>query len=129
MNGKLVVDTNAFIAYRSGNPGAVGLLNAAEVLFLPVVVYGELLYGAANSSRSKNNLEAVEVFATQSVLVPVDDQVARHYAEIRIALKKSGKPIPENDLWIAAICRKMDLPLLTQDEHFSFVAGLQVQSW
>ncbi len=129
MNGKLVVDTNAFIAYRSGIPAAVELLNGADVLFLPVIVYGELLYGAANSSQSKNNLEAVELFAAHSVLVPVDDQVARHYAEVRIALKKTGKPIPENDLWIAAICKKLDLPLITQDEHFNFVVGLRVQSW
>lgn len=73
MNGNLVVDTNAFIAYRSGNPAAVELLNDADVLFLPVIVYGELLYGAANSSQSKNNLEAVELFGAHSVLVPVDD--------------------------------------------------------
>ncbi|MFZ1082506.1 MAG: type II toxin-antitoxin system VapC family toxin [Candidatus Kryptoniota bacterium] len=129
MNGKLVVDANAFIAYRLGNPAAVRLINAADVLFLPVVVYGELLYGAANSSQSKNNLDAVELFAAHSILVPVDEQVARHYAEIRIALRKSGKPIPENDLWIAAICKKLDLPLLTQDEHFNFVMGLRVQPW
>jgi tRNA(fMet)-specific endonuclease VapC len=46
-----------------------------------------------------------------------------------LQLKRHGKPIPENDLWIAAICVEHDLPLATVDSHFDYVEGLHVYSW
>lgn len=54
---------------------------------------------------------------------------ARHYAQIRWSLKQRGKPIPENDLWIAAACIQHSLPLLSRDAHFKLVPGLTVQDW
>ena len=61
-------------------------------------------------------------------VVPPDDTVASRYARVRLKLKKSGNPIPENDIWIAAICLELDLPLISQDGHFTLVEGLNLNS-
>ena len=52
-----------------------------------------------------------------------------HYAAIGLELKKSGKPIPTNDLWIAALCRQHALPLISHDRHFDVVKGLERIEW
>lgn len=54
---------------------------------------------------------------------------AGFYSDIRLQLKRDGKPIPENDLWIAAVCMEHNLPLATADGHFDFVEGLRIYSW
>ena len=72
MNGKLAVDTNAVIAYRSGVPKVCDLTEGADRILLPVTVLGELLYGAANSSRPKENEQAVNKFLGQCILIPIN---------------------------------------------------------
>jgi predicted nucleic acid-binding protein len=57
--------------------------------------------------------------------LPVDDTTSGHYARIRAKLKKAGRPIPSNDLWIAALCRQHRLPLMSQDGHFDAVPDLK----
>jgi tRNA(fMet)-specific endonuclease VapC len=59
----------------------------------------------------------------------VDEGTAEQYAEVRDALKRSGRPIPGNDVWIAALARQYALPLLTRDQHFDFVPGLERVGW
>ena len=128
-NGKLAVDTNAVIAYREGIPVVCNLIEKAETIFLPVVVLGELFYGAINSSRPKENEQAVHKFLAQSVLVVIDEAIAGRYAAIRLKLKKAGHPIPENDLWVAAACLEFDIPLLSRDTHFNYIHDFKVINW
>ena len=59
-------------------------------------------------------------------MLPLDAFAAEHYAEIRLALKQKGRPIPENDMWIAAICRAHEVPLLTFDKHFAEIPDLRL---
>ncbi|PXF51207.1 MAG: hypothetical protein C4B55_02025 [Candidatus Methanophagaceae archaeon] len=66
----------------------------------------------------EKNEQAVRRFSAQTVLVPIDVAVAVCYATVRLELKERGHPIPENDLWVAATCLELGLPLLTQDSHF-----------
>jgi len=129
VSGKLAVDTNAVIAYREGIVTVCILMEGAGTIFLPVVVLGELFYGAANSAQPQKNEHAVRQFLAQSVLLPIDEGIAIRYATIRLELKRTGRPIPENDLWIAATCLELDIPLLTVDRHFDYVQGLQVINW
>ena len=96
---------------------------------MPIIVVGEVLFGALNSSRREENEKAVSVLMANSVVVPIDEEVAEQYAHIRFALKQSGHPIPENDIWIAATCKKLSTPLLSKDDHFGIVKGLEVLSW
>jgi len=125
-NGNIAVDTNAVIAYRSGNAEVCRLINEADIIFIPATVSGELLYGAVNSGRVTENRQAVYDFLSCSVFIPIDEKITARYAEVRYGLKKIGRPMPENDIWIAAVCLDTDIPLLTQDGHFENVRGLNV---
>lgn len=62
-------------------------------------------------------------------MLPVNEATSRHYAQIRLELKRAGRPIPVNDLWIAALCRQHGYDLLSRDRHFDAVAGLRRISW
>ncbi len=121
-NGKTAVDTNAVIAYRAGVSEACRLIKEAEAILVPAPVLGELLYGALNSQRIRENQEAVHQFLRYALFVPCD-------ASVRHRLRKIGRPIPENDIWIAAACLEFDVPLLTRDVHFESVEGLRVMNW
>jgi len=90
---KIAVDTNAVIGYREGIPTICNILEKAEVIFIPAIVLGELFYGAANSARPKENEDAVYKFLSQSVLIGLDEAIAKRYASVRLKLKKAGRPI------------------------------------
>jgi tRNA(fMet)-specific endonuclease VapC len=126
---RLAVDTNAVIAYREGIDIVCALMDGADTIFLPAIVLGELIYGAVNSAQPQKNEQAVRQFLTHTVLVPIDESIAFRYATIRLELKKTGYPIPENDLWIAATCLELDIPLLTMDGHFDYIQDLRVINW
>jgi predicted nucleic acid-binding protein len=110
--------------------GALELvLRQASEIAIPVIVLGEYQFGI-RQSRSRKPYERwlAEMTAACRVLI-VDDITAGRYAEVRNELRKSGCPIPSNDLWIAALVRQHSLPLLSRDRHFDFVAGLQRIGW
>ena len=121
----VALDTNVAIALLRGN---TQLLADAKVqpedCALPVIVTGELLFGARNSGRPAENLAAYRRFVHDLHSLLFDGLAAEHYAQIRLVLKLKGRPIPENDMWIAAICRAHDVPRLTFDRHFAKVPGL-----
>jgi tRNA(fMet)-specific endonuclease VapC len=128
-NGRLALDTNAVIAYREGISEVCKLIDEADVIILPVTVIGELLYGALNSTKSKNNEKVVQKFVQYSIVIQIDESVAARYARVRFDLKRRGNPIPENDIWIAAACLDLEVPLLSRDNHFNLVPGLNVITW
>lgn len=92
---------------------------------LPVPVVGELRYGALNSRKAPENLGKVEGLVTRCQVLNVTAATADVYARLRLALKQKGKPIPENDLWIAAPCVEHQVPLAASDAHFDAVDGLK----
>jgi tRNA(fMet)-specific endonuclease VapC len=128
-NGKLAVDSNAVIAYREGIPAICTIIDNIDILFLPVIVLGELRYGALNSSRPEQNEQIIKKLLENSVLMNVDEAVAVRYARVRSDLKKKGNPIPENDIWIAAICLENEITLISSDGHFENINGLEVIKW
>ena len=128
-NGRIAVDTNAVIAYRAGDSEACRLIKSAKVILVPAPVVGELVFGALNSQRIEENKIAVQKFLTYSMFVRIDENVTNRYASVRYKLRKAGRPIPENDLWIAAVCLEFDVPLLTGDAHFENVDRLKVINW
>jgi tRNA(fMet)-specific endonuclease VapC len=127
--GDLALDSNAVIAYFLDDENAVAWVEASDALFFPVIVVGELEYGAIHSSRPKKNLKRLLSFLDQGTVLDVSRDTARNYAEIREALANRGKPIPEADLWIAAVCLENGLPLLSEDQHFRHVPGLRWSDW
>lgn len=121
----VAIDTNIAIALLRGKTQFLADANILiENCVLPTIVAGELLFGARNSGRPVDNLIAYRSFILDLQPLPLDALAAEHYAEIRLALKQKGRPIPENDMWIAAICRAHDVPLLTFDQHFIEIPDL-----
>lgn len=89
----------------------------------------ELVYGAEESGRSAENLARVEQIAADVPSLPCTFEVARWYGQIKETLRKKGRPIPQNDLWIAATALRYGLVLLTRDQHFDELDALRRQGW
>ena len=128
MRGKLL-DTNAVIALQRGDPALVALLNDTGEWFLNAVVLGELYYGAYRSQRVAENLAVVDRWSVQVEVLPVDSVTARVFGEVHRQLRAKGRPIPENDIWIAATALQYQLEVVSQDDHFREVAGLSLVRW
>jgi len=129
MNGDCLLDTNAVIALLADEELAPERLKGAEEVLVPSVVMGELYYGAYKSSHAQSNLARVDEFAVNATILSCDIETARRYGEIKDRLQKKGRPIPANDLWIAAVAVQYDLTLVTRDAHFAEVDGLKIQPW
>ena len=122
----IALDTNQAVALLNGS-GAIGTWVAAfSTIYLPVPVIGELYFGAENSKRVGENRARVAKLLTRTVALPLSEHTAEVYARTRAELKRLGRPIPSNDLWIAAVCLEHDLALATLDAHFAVVPGLKV---
>lgn len=104
-------------------------VETADALFLPVICYGELRYGALHSKKAAANMAKLGAFVDLCALLDVTRGIAERYAEVREALSAKGTPIPEADLWIAAICLEHDLAILSEDAHFDRVSGLTRYDW
>jgi len=127
VNGsRIALDTVQAIAVLNDRPGAWEWVERFQEVYLPVPVVGELRFGALNSQRAAKNLARVEQFVAKCKALDVRLTTAEPYARIRLQLKRKGKPIPSNDLWIAAVCVENDIPLATADGHFKEVDGLKV---
>jgi tRNA(fMet)-specific endonuclease VapC len=122
-------DTNIVIALLGGDLHVQRRIDAIPEILVSPVVLGELSYGAAHSARPQQNAAAVEGFAGTCTVVQIDMETARMYGLIKAELRRKGRPIPENDLWIAASARQHDLLLMTRDPHFKRVEGLGIESW
>lgn len=125
------MDSNIVVAAFAEEQGVVQKLERTptEQIFVPVVVLGEMYFGALKSQRQEANLKRVEEFADASNVLSVNAGVARHYGEVRDGLRRIGRPIPENDIWIAATALQHGLVLVTRDAHFEHVEGLRVEQW
>jgi len=121
------VDTNVVIALFAGDPAIVESLRREAAVFLCVPVLGELRYGALASARTESNLARLDDFANAVIVLPCDTETAASYAAVKFDLRKKGRPIPENDVWIASIARQHNLTLLTRDAHFREIEGLEVE--
>jgi tRNA(fMet)-specific endonuclease VapC len=125
----VILDTNAISAFFEGIPAVCAAIGQAEVVAIPAIVLGEYRFGLPNS-RLRVELEAkLGRLERLAMIFSVDAETARNYAAIRHELKQAGTPIPENDVWIAAIARQHDLPLLSNDSHFDDVRGLTRIGW
>jgi predicted nucleic acid-binding protein len=125
----LILDTNALSALSEGDEKLRHVLHGHAVIMVPVVVLGEFEFGIQRSRRRAHYEEWLDKNLGVIEVLGWGRETARCYAEIRGELKMAGKPIPSNDVWIAALCRENGLPVVTRDGHFRFVQGLQTVSW
>ena len=125
----MILDTNALSAAAEELSCVIGILAGVEQLALPVVVIGEYRYGIAQSRHRARYRRWLDGLITDCIVLDVSEQTTHHYAAINVELRQAGKPIPTNDLWIAALCRQHGLPLLSRDRHFDVVSGIQRVDW
>lgn len=125
----MILDTKALSGAADGDPGVLQVIGRAERIAVPVIVLGEYRLGVAQSRHRREYEEWLREWVAAVTVVDVDRETTYHYAKIGLELKKIGKPIPSNDLWIAALCGQHALPLLSQDRHFDVVSGLKRLAW
>jgi tRNA(fMet)-specific endonuclease VapC len=123
----ILIDTNAYVAFKRGDPEAISIVQLAPAIALNAIVLGELFGGFASGSREEVNRQELARFLVSSrvFVLPVDSRTAEHYAAVYSALRKAASPIPTNDLWIAASAIQHGLSLFSYDRHFRVVPGLQ----
>jgi len=125
----MILDTNALSALLDGDKALVDILWVVDEQTIPAVVLGEYRFGLMRS-RFRRKLEKVlDQLEAESNILRIDAGTARFYARTRHKLRQKGTPIPENDIWIAALSFQHKLPVISQDEHFDRVQGLKRISW
>jgi len=127
--GSVLLDTSVVVAYFRGEGALRSRFVQAAALHLPWVVLGELHYGARRTHRRQEQLSFIQELLTYASVVFPDQSTTEHYGQMKAELAEMGKPIPDNDLWIAALAREHDLPVATRDAHFNAVPGLRVMKW
>jgi tRNA(fMet)-specific endonuclease VapC len=125
----MILDTNALSALAASNKSLVQKLAPATRIAVTLISLGEYEFGILGSSyRSELKTWLDALLLKCDVLLPNRDTLF-YYAAIRNQLKVAGKPIPANDVWIAALVRQHNMPLLSKDRHFDWVAGVQRIDW
>lgn len=125
----MIVDTNALSAWRQGDEKLLPNLTSRGPLSVTVITVGEYQAGLLKSRlRSEGERWLNDVLAIVTVL-PVTLATSYHYAAIRSEQRDKGRPIPANDLWIAALARQHRLPVLSRDRHFDLVEGVHRIGW
>ncbi len=128
MSGKLL-DTNAASAIIDKDIDMQTWLRQDHEAFVPSIVIGELYFGVYKSSCVQANLARIEEFIIGNSILHCDADTGKSYRQIKQQLKAKGRPIPENDIWIAAIAIQHGLALVTRDAHFNIIDNLILESW
>jgi tRNA(fMet)-specific endonuclease VapC len=120
---KICLDTSAYSHFKRGASDAIEIIDAAEWVGFPVVALGELRTGFALGRKPLDNERELAAFLRNPVVqvLDVDDAASRIYAEIVLALRKAGTPLPTNDIWIAAVAAREGAAVVTFDAHFSAI--------
>ncbi len=124
----ILLDTNAVSAFFRGDQHILACVSNAEQVYLSTIVLGELLAGFRLGSQFERNRALLDTFMACSTVepLPVTTETADYYGRLFLALRKKGKPIPVNDLWIAAQTMECGAVLITFDQHFAAIPGLRI---
>jgi len=124
---KVVLDTSAYSHFRAGNATVLEWIAGAACIFIPVTVLGELEVGFSLGRRGAENRYALKEFLSEPFVDVLDttSEVSDKYAQVFVALRRSGTPIPINDVWIAAATLTANADLLTFDSDFENIDGLR----
>ncbi len=123
---RVLIDTNIYSELLRGNQFVADLLKKPEIIAFSIISIAELLSGFKNGAREKENLEELDrfLYSPRVLVYDIDIETSEFYAKIYDELKRSGDPIPTNDLWIAALTLQHGTRLFTLDKHFKKVRGL-----
>ena len=121
----MILDTNALSAWAEGLAAVETPLRSADRLVVPSVVLGEYYFGIRQSRHRMRYEEWLRRYLPLAEVATVTSATADAYANIRLQLKRIGKPIPANDAWVAALARQHALAVLSNDTHFDLVDGIR----
>jgi tRNA(fMet)-specific endonuclease VapC len=125
----LILDTNALSAFVDGEPEIGAILGSQHRAAIPVIVLGEFRYGIMGSRHRKTYEEWLNAHLRHFDLLAITAETTVPYAALRATLKRLGRPIPANDVWIAALAVQYRLPILSRDEHFDELSGVRRIGW
>ena len=126
MEVRVALDTNRITDLFRGDIALAEQLSTAEEVWIPLIVLGEIKAGFQGGTQQRRNeglLTGLLAKPTVGVLLP-SRETAEHYARIFVQLRRAGTPVPDNDLWIAALALEHDLTLVTRDRHFARIPQL-----
>jgi len=123
----IVLDTNCYAAYRAGDNRVLDVLANAETVWISVIVLGELYAGFRGGTKMVDNQQQLNLFLAKPTvkILDVSKESAEIFGEVKDQLKKSGTPLPINDVWIAAHTMENGSVLVSYDHHFQAIAGLR----
>jgi len=125
----MILDTNAVSDLLAGSPALAAVLAESDRHHLPVIVLGEYRYGLLGSRHRRQLERLLDTLERGSYLLAPDRDTAVHYALIRRQLRTEGHPLPENDIWIAALAKQHELPVASRDAHFDHIQGIRRIGW
>ncbi len=126
---RFLLDTNIVIEVFEGNNEIAEKINILPEFYISVVVLGELYIGVNRVVNKAKHLKKLEDFLELCTVLNTDNVTARFYGETVARLYKKGKPLPVNDIWIAASVMQHGLTLITRDKHFDEIEGLKIKAW
>ncbi len=125
----MILDTNALSELLEGNPALEEVMATLGAMVLSPVVLGEFRFGLLRSSKRREREATLQEMEAACEVIPISAKTSRIYAVLRESLRAKGRPIPANDLWIASQAVEHGLPLLSRDDHFLEVGGLNLITW
>jgi tRNA(fMet)-specific endonuclease VapC len=123
---RVALDTNRLTDLFQDDQALSKWLGTCDEVWIPLVVLAEIkagFYGGVQQHRNEILLQRLLAKATVGVLLP-SRETAEHYARLFVQLKRAGTPVPDNDIWIAALALEHDLVLITRDKHFERIPQL-----
>jgi len=125
---RILLDTNVYRRLYDADSDLIEKIEKSQKIFMSPIVLGELFSGFRKGNREQQNMRWLEKFCGSNSIevIEIGEETAKHYALIKEGLEKKGKPIPTNDIWIAAQAMENGAVLVTNDGHFEEVAGLRV---
>ena len=123
---RILLDSNAYSAFMRGNEEVRALIQDAEEVLFSAIVVGEQLFGFRQGAHYERNLSELRSFLERPYVsfIPVGPVTADRYSRVMTALKSKGRPIPTNDVWIAAHAMETGADLVSADRHFEHVDGI-----
>ncbi|WP_426669832.1 type II toxin-antitoxin system VapC family toxin [Mucilaginibacter sp. McL0603] len=126
---KIFLDSNIIIEVFAGNKEIADKLNGLPTFYISSIVLGELYVGINRVLNKNKHLNKLTEFLELCTILEVDQTTAQFFGEITAALYKKGKPIPTNDIWIAATVKQHNLKLISRDKHFTEIDDMLLESW
>ncbi len=129
IGNRYLLDTNIISAWLKNDIKIAEKIENSSKIFIPVTVLGEMYYGAQYSTKVHENIESISKLVQHYDVLLITENTCKHYGLIKASLRRKGKPIPENDIWIASIATEHDLILVSRDDHFLEIEEITLENW